>query len=250
METLYYDSTVLVKPFHKKLNNTNIAGNCTGYGITNSTHAWQGARDYFLKLYGEIENSGYSLGYIDEVRQKIKENAGYKDLRYLNEVDLALFYIYGELLLKQYKKEKAIACFIIVYSQAGFGKYMLKYPIQFSNFIDLAEKKLEEISSTTDSSLISNCNTDDFLKDLKGGCFIATAVYGSSYASEVTILKEFRDNWLLNYSLGKIFVNIYYKVSPPIANKIAKHENIKKIIKLFLIIPLIKLANNAKRKGK
>lgn len=80
----------------------------------------------------------------------------------------------------------------------------------------------------------------------KSGCFIATAVYGSPYANEVIILKEFRDNWLLNFRLGKIFVAFYYWISPPIANRIAKREFLKKIIKVAIIIPLIKFVNKLK----
>lgn len=83
-----------------------------------------------------------------------------------------------------------------------------------------------------------------------GGCFIATAVYGSPYASEVIILKEFRDNWLLNYGLGKVFVSFYYWISPPIANHIAKRNYLKSFTKTTLIIPVIKIAKHLKRKEK
>ncbi len=86
------------------------------------------------------------------------------------------------------------------------------------------------------------------LKSTKGGCFIATAVYGTPYSNEVLVLKEFRDNWLLNYSLGRVFVRFYYKVSPPFANQIAKQKYLKEITKTILIIPLITLANYLKRK--
>jgi acyl carrier protein len=82
----------------------------------------------------------------------------------------------------------------------------------------------------------------------KSGCFIATAVYGSPYANEVILLKEFRDNWLLNFRLGKIFVAFYYWISPTIANRIAKKNSLKAITKFTIVIPLIKIANYLKRK--
>lgn len=81
-----------------------------------------------------------------------------------------------------------------------------------------------------------------------GGCFIATAIYGDPLANEVVVLKEFRDNYLLNFSLGKAFVKLYYCISPPFAKQIAKHNYLKVIVKSILIIPLIKLTNNLKRK--
>ena len=84
----------------------------------------------------------------------------------------------------------------------------------------------------------------------KSGCFIATAVYGSPYENEVLILKKFRDNWLMKYKLGEIFVKLYYWFSPPIANLIAKSNSLRRITKSILIIPLLKIVNSLKSKEK
>ena len=48
-------------------------------------------------------------------------------------------------------------------------------------------------------------------------CFIATAVYGNKMAPQVVTLRGFRDNVLKKSYLGRKFVTVYYKVSPPIA---------------------------------
>ena len=45
-------------------------------------------------------------------------------------------------------------------------------------------------------------------------CYIATYVYGNYDASEVLILRKFRDEKLLTNSIGTVFVKFYYKVSP------------------------------------
>ncbi|PIQ08117.1 MAG: hypothetical protein COW71_13580 [Ignavibacteriales bacterium CG18_big_fil_WC_8_21_14_2_50_31_20] len=247
MQTFNYDSDVHIKPFHRKLNDYNHSGNVSGYGTKESIHSWNGTVSYYLKLFRDIENSNYSTHYIDEVKQKIKEGAG-SQIDHLNEVDLALYYLFGKLLLKQYQTDKAVACFLVVYSQAGFKKYMLKEPILFSGFIDKAENQLEEISKSSGLAKITNCNLEDLFKDLKSGCFIATAVFDSPYAIEVKILKEFRDNWLLKYAIGKSFVNFYYWISPPIADQIVKRNWLKEFVKTLFIIPLIKIINNLKRK--
>lgn len=84
----------------------------------------------------------------------------------------------------------------------------------------------------------------------KTGCFIATAVYGSPYANEVIILKEFRDNWLLNFRIGKIFVAFYYLISPTIAYQISKSNSLRAFTKSTLILPLIRIAKFLKKKEK
>lgn len=81
-----------------------------------------------------------------------------------------------------------------------------------------------------------------------GGCFIATAVYGTPYAYEVLALKEFRDTVLMKTMLGKLFVNFYYWISPPIANKIAKRNKLRTLTKYTVIAPLLKFAKYLKRK--
>jgi len=67
-----------------------------------------------------------------------------------------------------------------------------------------------------------------------GGCFIASAVYGSPMVVEEIILRAFRDNKLLTNNVGRSFVKFYYKHSPPIANFIAKRQYARVIVRLIL----------------
>ena len=64
-----------------------------------------------------------------------------------------------------------------------------------------------------------------------GGCFIATAAWGSGLAPEVVTLREFRDRYLLTNGPGQAFVEWYYRVSPPAAAFIAEHESLKTAVR-------------------
>ena len=71
-------------------------------------------------------------------------------------------------------------------------------------------------------------------------CFIATAAYGSGLSPAVSILRRFRDTYLLNSSAGHLFVNTYYNISPPIADCIARSNILKFFVKTALL-PIIAL---------
>ena len=72
-----------------------------------------------------------------------------------------------------------------------------------------------------------------------GGCFIATAVYGTPTAEQIDVLREFRDCVLLRNTVGSQLVTIYYQVSPPIADFIARNELLRTLVRELLIDPIV-----------
>ena len=74
-----------------------------------------------------------------------------------------------------------------------------------------------------------------------GGCFIATAAYGSPLHPHIDILRDFRDRYLMTNALGRKFVAMYYKYSPFVAERIAKHKILKVVVRIQLL-PLVALS--------
>ena len=74
-----------------------------------------------------------------------------------------------------------------------------------------------------------------------GGCLIATAAYGTPLAVEIDTLRALRDGFLLRGALGTAFVDTYYRVSPPIARRVADNSALAAIVR-YALIPVLFLA--------
>jgi alpha-tubulin suppressor-like RCC1 family protein len=66
-------------------------------------------------------------------------------------------------------------------------------------------------------------------------CFIATAAYGTPMAEEIQILHQFRDEYLLTNPLGQTLVDLYYRVSPAIAEFTTEHPVLKPLVRAGLM---------------
>ena len=89
---------------------------------------------------------------------------------------------------------------------------------------------------------------DDFLDDYiaykmccedneKGeseGCYIATAVYGSYDCPELWVLRRFRDFGLRKNAVGRLFVRVYYSISPRLVKRFGHIDRVKRVCKKIL----------------
>ena len=75
-----------------------------------------------------------------------------------------------------------------------------------------------------------------------GGCLIATATYGSEMAPQVQLLREIRDNQLMNTDSGVSFMTgfnqLYYSFSPTIADLERENPAFQEAVRVF-ITPMI-----------
>jgi len=83
---------------------------------------------------------------------------------------------------------------------------------------------------------------DEDCPNIIGGCLIATATYGSELAPQVQMLREIRDNSLLQIQSGQSFMqsfnSFYYSFSPTIADYERQNPIFKEAVKLT-ITPLV-----------
>ena len=79
---------------------------------------------------------------------------------------------------------------------------------------------------------------DQVAEEKKGGCLIATAAFGSEMAPQVQLLREIRDNTVLQTESGTSFMTgfnqFYYLFSPAIADYERENPVFKEAVKLSL----------------
>jgi len=123
--------------------------------------------------------------------------------------------------------------------------YAITYANGENNFDENLSQYDESLNSFTllgEESLPPEGNDVDNGQENGGGCLIATATFGSELAPQVQMLREIRDNTVLNTASGTSFMigfnQFYYSFSPIIADWERENEMFKETVKLA-ITPLL-----------
>ena len=75
----------------------------------------------------------------------------------------------------------------------------------------------------------------------KDACYVATAVYGSYDCPQVWTLRRYRDDYLKTNIRGRIFIRVYYAISPIIIKMFGKTDWFNRICKRKLDVFVEKL---------
>lgn len=77
---------------------------------------------------------------------------------------------------------------------------------QYDQITSLLIKKVKEKDTTYTEPIIAPAKS--------GGCYVATAVYGSYDCPQVWTLRRYRDDMLAKTWYGRVFIHTYYAISP------------------------------------
>ena len=83
------------------------------------------------------------------------------------------------------------------------------------------------------------------IEDIKSGCYIATCVYSSYHHKNVMMLRKYRDDVLNESLIGRMFIKVYYFISPILVKYFHDFKWFKKINRNILD----KISINLERKG-
>ncbi len=181
--------------------NPNVTNYTVNYGIANVTENTETTRDTSLTITGLTNNTTY----------QIRVTAHFQPTYYIA---------------------------VTTYDNTGAG-------ITDANESDFSLEKSIDIGTQTDtpSSIVTSIPEEVVaFPNLPGeGCFIATAAFGFYSAPQVQILRDFRDQFLLNNQAGRVFVDWYYTYGPVAAHYLNTYPELKPIIRA-LLFPLIYFA--------
>ena len=113
------------------------------------------------------------------------------------------------------------------------------YP-ELNKSLDNIAKKYEEAKK--DSSYIKELKLKIY-RAPKPACYIATCVYGSYDCPEVWTLRRYRDYKLEKTRGGKLFIKIYYAISPKLVIAFGENETFQKVWKSILDKMVTRLQN-------
>ena len=76
-------------------------------------------------------------------------------------------------------------------------------------------------------------------------CYIATVCYGDINAIQVQQFRRFRDEVMIKSYFGKVFIRLYYFLSPSIAKLLQHTPKLNALIKIYILNVILKYIENS-----
>lgn len=121
---------------------------------------------------------------------------------------------------------------------AGSGNTTIVVSASVSALSDNSEYHYRLVAINDWGKRVGNDIAFHTLESSSSSCFIATAAFGSPLSSRVSVLRAFRDQYLIPNAWGSKLVQLYYRISPPMADWISERHLSKKMVRI-LLYPLI-----------
>ncbi|MBD2513893.1 tetratricopeptide repeat protein [Nostoc sp. FACHB-973] len=137
----------------------------------------------------------------------------------------------GDIYLKSGNKQEAIDTYkkSITICEQEIEKINAKGRDPFNSleiYTESQKKLLLKIKSLETNSVVNN-QIITSQASASGDCFILTATFGRPYAKEVIKYRNFRDQYLCNYLLGRGFIYLYNYWGPGLAIIVNKNPRLK-----------------------
>jgi hypothetical protein len=133
-----------------------------------------------------------------------------------------------------------------------FGKHPPNIDLLYSLESKYGYKKYQELLKNEDFNYLYHIQNELSIKEQnarkakdrivynKTLCYIATMAYEDINHPKVQLFRDFRDDYLIKYYLGKLFINKYYQYSPRIVEVLKPCKTLNKFIRYGLDL-LIKI---------
>ena len=124
----------------------------------------------------------------------------------------------------------------------GIVAHKMTFPSEIGQFyVDIRNKYVYELKQINPKSL-EEVNKQFLLKPSQSPCFVVTATMGSDQHPRVKILREFRNTFLANTTIGQSFIEWYELYGPKVASFIRKSVLLRTLSYVLIVYPISEIA--------
>jgi len=123
--------------------------------------------------------------------------------------------------------ECTLGSMVILTAQASNGYQFARWSGDVGTIADVT-------AATTTITMDSSYSVAADFQATSSPCCTATAAFGTPMAQELGTLRQFRDEELLTNPVGETLVDLYYTVSPPVAEFITERPGLKPVVRAGL----------------